>query len=342
MEKMNALVYLGAKTLALEEIERPTIGENDVLIHVHYCGVCGTDIHIFEGESGSFEVTPPLVMGHEFSGIVEEIGKNVTCVSVGDVVSVNPNNMCGHCYYCQNGMEHFCTNVIGYGTTTNGGFAEYCCVNEKQVFVFKENIDMAIASLAEPLSCCIHGIDLCDIQLGDDVLIIGGGPIGLFMLQLAKMAGANRLILSEPVESKRLLAEQLGATLTIDPLASDAEKKLTEHSKQIDVVIECVGNPRTIQDAIRWAGKRATVMMYGLTGPDAEVSIKPDVVFKKELSIKASFINPYTFDRAIALLESGKIEAHGLISEIVPLGNSKEVFYNDEYRRKGKILIQLK
>lgn len=342
MEKMKALVYLAPRTVELQKIDCPTVGENDVLIRIHYCGVCGTDIHIFEGESGSFEVKPPLVMGHEFSGIVEQIGKNVTRVSVGDIVSVDPNNMCGYCYYCQNGMEHFCQNVIGYGTTTDGGFAEYCCVDEKQVFAFKKDMDMAIASLAEPLSCCIHGIDLCDIKLGDDVLIIGGGPIGLFMLQLAKMAGANRLFLSEPVESKRILAEKLGATLTIDPLAADAEEQLKAHSKHIAVVIECVGNPRTIQDAIRWAGKGATVMMYGLTGPEAEVSIKPDVVFKKELKITASFINPYTFDRAVALLESGRIDAHSLIGEVVPLEKSKEVFYNDEYRRMGKILIQLK
>ncbi len=338
---MRALVYHSPTELRIEDVQRPAVGDSDVLIRVQYCGICGTDIHIYNGEGGSYEVTPPLIMGHEFSGIVEQVGKNVQSIGVGDQVTVNPNDMCGHCHYCQNAAEQFCEHAIGYGTTRDGGFAQYCVVSEKQVFKFNNDIDLLTASMAEPLSCCIHGIDLCHVQVGDDVLIIGGGPIGLIMLQLARMAGANRVVLSEPISEKRELAKQLGASATIDPLADDVEAQLQQHCPYPSVVIECVGNVRTIQNAIDWAGKGATVMMYGLTGPDAEIAVRPDIIFKKEIKLTSSFINPYTFERAVRILDAGTLRLRELISDVIPLKNAVDAFSNQEYRRKGKVVIQL-
>jgi len=338
---MRALVYNGPKSIRVEDVAVPAVGETDVLIRVKYCGVCGTDIHIYNGEGGAFAVEPPLIMGHEFSGIVEKTGSKVKKVKPGDLVTIDPNDMCGECYYCKNGMEQFCQNVTGYGTTVNGGFAQYCVVSEKQVFRFKEGMDALTAAMAEPVSCCIHGIDLCNIKLGDEVLIIGGGPIGLIILQLAKMAGASKVILSEPVAEKRELAMKLGADLAINPLEEDVPEILKANCKNINVVIECVGNPRTIDNAIQWAGNGATVMMYGLTGPDAEIAVKPDVVFKKELKLTASFINPYTFERTISILESGKVNVRDLITDIVGLEDSVKVFEDEKYRRSGKVVIQM-
>lgn len=339
--KMRALVYKGPRNILVEDVTVPPVGEKDVLIRIKYCGVCGTDIHIYSGDGGSFQVTPPLIMGHEFSGIVEKVGSKVTKVSTGDLVTVDPNDMCGECYYCKNAMEQFCQNVIGIGTTADGGFAQYCVISEKQVFKFKEGMDALTAAMAEPLSCCIHGIDLCNIKFGDEVLVIGGGPIGLIMLQLAKMAGASKIILSEPVCEKRELATKLGADLTINPLEEDVPTVLEAACKNINVVIECVGNVRTIDNAIQWAGHGATVMMFGLTGPDAELAIRPDVIFKKELKLTSSFINPYTFERSIAVLESGKINVKDIISDIVELEDSVKVFEDVKYRSKGKAVIKI-
>jgi 2-desacetyl-2-hydroxyethyl bacteriochlorophyllide A dehydrogenase len=338
---MRALVYNGAKNIRVEDVVVPEIGETDVLIKVKYCGVCGTDIHIYNGDGGSFDVSPPLIIGHEFSGIVEKVGSKVKKVTEGDLVTVDPNDMCGECYYCKNAMEQFCGNVIGTGTTVNGGFAQYCVVREKQVFKFKKGMDALTAAMAEPLSCCIHGIVLCNIMPGDEVLVIGGGPIGLIMLQLAKMAGASKVILSEPVAEKRELAKKIGADLTINPLEEDVPAILKAYCKNISVVIECVGNVRTIDNAIQWAGKGATVMMYGLTGPDAELSIKPDVVFKKELKLTSSFINPYSFERAVAILESGRINVKDIITDIVGLEDCVKIFENENYRRNGKVMVYL-
>lgn len=338
---MKAAVYHGKQDLRVEDVPVRELKENEVLIKVKYCGVCGTDIHIFNGDGGSFEVTPPLIPGHEFAGIVEKVGSAVTAVKVGDRVSADPNDMCGECYFCKNAMQHFCTNNIGVGTTVDGGFAEYVIIREKQVYKFADGLSFIEAAMAEPISCCLHGIDLCNIKSGDTVLVMGGGPIGMIMMQLARNAGASKVIMSEPVEEKRELAKKLGATLTINPLEEDVEAVLGDYCNNVNVVIECVGNIHTQADAIKFAGKGATVMYFGLAAPEESLPLKPDDVFKKELKITSSFINPYTFERAIQVLESQTIDLESLITNIVPLDEIADVFTKPEYRRTGKVMIQI-
>lgn len=338
---MKAAVYHGVHDLRVEEVPVRGLKENEVMIKVKYCGVCGTDMHIFNGDGGSFEVNPPLIPGHEFSGVVARVGSSVTTVKEGDRVSGDPNDMCGECYFCKNAMQHFCTNNVGVGTTVDGGFAEYVIMREKQVYKFSDNLSFMEAAMAEPISCCLHGIDLCNIKSGCTVLVMGGGPIGMIMMQLAKNAGASRVILSEPVEEKRELAMKLGATKTINPIEEDVEAVLDEYCENVDVVIECVGNIHTQADAVRFAGKGATVMYFGLASPEESYPLKPDDVFKKELTITSSFINPYTFERAIRVLESGTIELKSLITNIVPLDDIVDVFTKPEFRRAGKAMIKI-
>lgn len=339
--KMKAAVYHGVHDLRVEEVPVRELEDNEVLIQVKYCGVCGTDMHIYNGDGGSFEVTPPLIPGHEFSGVVAKTGGKVKAVKVGDRVSGDPNDMCGECYFCKNGMQHFCTNNIGVGTTVNGGFAEYVIMREKQVYKFSEDLSFIEAAMAEPVSCCLHGIDLCNIRAGSTVLVMGGGPIGMIMLQLAKNAGAARLIMSEPVAEKREQAMKLGATKTINPMEEDVQAVLADYCENVDVVIECVGNIHTQEDAIKFAGKGATIMYFGLASPNEALPLKPDDVFKKELTITSSFINPYAFERALRVLESKSLELESLIANIIPLDNIAEVFTNKEIVRAGKAMIKI-
>lgn len=286
-------------------------------------------------------MTPPLVPGHEFSGVVAEVGSKVKTVKVGDRVTGDPNDMCGECYFCKNGMQHFCKNNIGIGTTVDGGFAEYVIMREKQVYKVSDDLSFIEAAMTEPISCCLHGIDLCNIKAGDTVLVIGGGPIGMIMMQLAKNAGASKVIMSEPVEEKREQALKLGATKTIDPLHEDVEAVLAEYCENVNVVIECVGNVHTQADAVRFAGKGATIMYFGLAAPEESFPIRPDDIFKKELHITSSYINPYSFERAIQILESGTVELESLITNVVPLDDIADVFTKPEYRRTGKVMIQI-
>lgn len=338
---MKAAVYHGKQDLRVEEVAVRELKDNEVLIRVKYCGVCGTDIHIFNGDGGSFAVTPPLIPGHEFSGTVEKVGAKVTQVKPGDRVSADPNDMCGECYFCKNAMQHFCTNNIGVGTTVDGGFAEFVIMREKQVYKFAESLSFLEAAMAEPIACCLHGIDLCNIKSGCSVLVMGGGPIGMIMMQLAKNAGASKVILSEPVEEKRELALKLGATKVMNPMEEDVQAVLNDYCRNVDVVIECVGNIHTQEDAVKFAGKGATIMYFGLASPDESFPIKPDDIFKKELKITSSFINPYTFERAISVLESKAIDLESLITNIVPLDDIVDVFTKPEYRRTGKVMIEI-
>lgn len=338
---MKAAVYHGPQDLRVEEVPVRKLKDNEVKIQVKYCGICGTDIHIFHGDGGCCDVTPPLVPGHEFSGVVAEVGAGVKAVKVGDRVTGDPNDMCGECYFCKNGMQHFCKNNIGIGTTVDGGFAEYVIMREKQVYKVSDDLSFIEAAMAEPISCCLHGIDLCNIKAGDTVLVMGGGPIGMIMMQLAKNAGASKVIMSEPVEEKREQALKLGATKTIDPLHEDVEAVLAEYCENVNVVIECVGNVHTQADAVRFAGKGATIMYFGLAAPEESFPIRPDDIFKKELHITSSYINPYSFERAIQILESGTVELESLITNVVPLDNIADVFTKPEYRRTGKVMIQI-
>ncbi len=332
---MQAAVFYGKHQIKIEEAKTPTPGPGEALVSVKACGICGTDLHIFHGDQGSFECNPPRILGHEFSGVVEKLGDGVTSLSIGDKVAIDPNELCGQCEPCLSGKGHYCMGIHGYGTSSNGGFAQYCVVPAKQLHKFT-SLSFQEAAMAEPISCCIHGMDLTKVTLGDNVLIIGGGTIGLIMLQLAKLSGAAKLVVIEPVSEKRQLAMELGADLVIDPSVGDAAQQLS--GIEFNKVIECAGKAKTVQQAIQLAGNCATVMLFGLTEPDCTIPLKPYDVFKKELTITASFINPYTIGRALALLESGKILVKPLISQIEPLHKLPEIL--ESFNPKGKVLIQ--
>lgn len=337
---MKSAVFYGKHDLRVEEAKKPEIGPRDVLIQVKACGVCGTDVHIYEGDKGAAEVTPPTILGHEFSGVVVQTGAEVENCRAGDRVCIDPNCYCGTCEPCRNGVAHYCENMIGYGTTVNGGFAEYCAVNERQVYQLGENTSFEQGAMAEPVACCLHGIDMCEIQPGHQVVVIGGGMIGLLMMQLAKLAGAAKVALLEPVENKRAVAEKLGADICIDPVREDVKGALKAAGMTwINTVIECVGRPSTIQQAVDIAGNKAVVMMFGLTKPDETISVKPFEVFQKELVLKASFINPYTQKRALDLIDSKRLDVSSMIYEVCGLESLEDVLSKPELRSNGKYII---
>lgn len=337
---MKSAVFYGKHDLRVEESIVPKPGPTEVLIQVMACGICGTDIHIYEGDKGAAEVKPPAILGHEFSGIIADIGSEVQGFQAGDRVCIDPNCYCGICDFCRNGEVHFCEHMIGYGTTVNGGFAEYCVVNESQVYRLGENTSFEQGAMAEPAACCLHGIDMCDIRPGYQVVIIGGGMIGLLMLQLAKLAGASKTALLEPVEKKREIGRKLGADICIDPLNEDVKMRLAEAGMTwIRTVIECAGLPSTVEQAIDLAGKKGTVMMFGLTKPDTQIALKPFQVFQKELTLRASFINPCTQQRALQLIDSGQLDVESMICKTIGLDQLEEVLSNPAIRAEGKYIV---
>jgi L-iditol 2-dehydrogenase len=337
---MLAAVFTGKNQLEVKDMPVREPGPDEIVIKVAYCGVCGTDLHIFHGDQGAAACPPGTVLGHEFSGTVTQVGSEVKSLKIGDKVSVDPNDYCGSCYYCRNGQSNFCENMIGIGTTTHGGFAEYCTFKAKQAYKLPDDLPLELAAMAEPVGCCLHGIDLSKIKAGDTVLVIGAGTIGLMMLQLAKASGASRMIVVEPAIEKHKVAYELGASLCINPKEEDpAVVMAAKGIPPVDVSIECVGFGATVQEAIRLCGRGGTVMLFGLTPPDCEIPLKPFDVFRRELHITASFINPYTLQRSLNLIQSGAIKIEPLLGPSVPLKDIVNVFTDPAYRKLGKILI---
>lgn len=338
---MRAARFYEKGVLKIDEVPMKKPAPDEVVIKIRFCGICGTDVHIFNGEKGSAEVTPPVIIGHEFSGDIAEIGSSVTGFRVGDRVSVDPNSYCGTCYFCANGMKHLCTGMKGLGTALDGGFAEYITVPEKLVYPVADHVSYEAAAMTEPVACCVHGFDLTDVRVGQTVMVVGTGNIGMIMVQLARHAGAAAVIAVEPNERRRKTAIELGADFGIDPLHDDTDAVLKEHHiYNIDRVIDCAGRTDTNEYSVHYAGKGAVVMLYGLTAPDDQMALKPFEVFQKELTIKGSFINPDTFDRAGKLLSAGIIKTEKIISDIYELEDIQRVFEEKLYAKNCKVLIR--
>ncbi len=337
---MKAAVFYGKHNLKIEDIDIPKAKADEVVVKVMACGICGTDIHIYEGDEGAAATPPGTVLGHEFAGIVTETGSNVKDINIGDRVCIDPNKLCGNCYYCRNAIGHFCENITGIGTTVNGGFEQYCAVPRSQVCKIPDTTSFEAAAMTEPVSCCMHGIDLCDIKTDDKVAVIGCGMIGLIMIQLAKRAGAAKIIAIEPDKKKRSAAKELGAQIVINPIEENAQKVLIENGiNRVTKVIECVGKTQTMEQAISLAGKKSIVMFFGLTAPDDTISIKPFELFKKEIEIKSSYINPYTQERALEMIGDKRIDVESMIYEIAGLECLPEILADNNLRRKGKFII---
>lgn len=335
---MKSVVFTQPGSFEIVDRPIPKVGPEDVLVKVHACGICGTDLHIFHGEHF---VEFPVIPGHEYSGEVVEAGAEVKHIAVGDMVAVDPNITCGVCHFCRRGEIHFCQNLTALGVNRDGGFAEYSLVPAKQVYPLPQGLPLELAALAEPIACCVHGIDQAEVSVGDDVVIMGAGPIGLIMMQLARLAGSRRIIVSEPYKSRRRLATELGADMAIDPKAQDLKDEVLRATEVgADVVIECVGHARTAEQAVEIAKRGGTILLFGVTSPDQESKIKPYDIFLRELTIRGSFINPFTHSRAIGLLAAGKVKAEPLISHRFPLDRFAEALKLAGTPEAAKILIE--
>ncbi|MBQ8087235.1 MAG: zinc-dependent alcohol dehydrogenase family protein, partial [Clostridia bacterium] len=323
---MRGNYFLGNGKFETREMTFPAPAPHQVFIRNKVAGICGTDVHIYHGEKGSAEVTPPVVLGHEYSGIVEAVGEGVTAVSVGDCVTVDPNIYCGKCYHCRKGHKQYCENMVAIGVNMNGGFADYSLVPETQVFKMNPEVGFEAMAMAEPLACCVHGIEQVNIQSGDLVAVIGGGAIGLLMVQLAKLRGAGRVVLSEPVEARRKVGLQVGADYAIDPLAENPLKQIQALTGRdgVDVAIECVGKTFATKQAFDIADRGARLLLFSVPSVDATFDMPMFEVYKKELKIYGSFINPDSHQEAVDLINAGRIQTKPLITHFYPVEKLEE------------------
>lgn len=338
---MRGAYFLGNQTIETRPLPPLHPGKGEVLLRVCACGVCGTDVHIYRGGKGSADVTPPVILGHEFSGFVEELGAGVTGLKVGQLVTVDPNIYCGTCPPCRTGHKQTCHHMQAVGVTMDGGFADYCVAPAAQCITVPEGTDPELAALGEPLACCLHGIDRAAIRPGDTVLVIGGGTIGQMMLQLAKLSGAGKVLLSEPVAARRELALSLGADGAIDPMNEELNARLTELTGQdgANVVIECVGSPRTVSQAVDAATRCGRIVLFGVPPVDGVLSTSLYAIYQKELTILGSFVNPDTQSRAVALIASGRLKLKPLITHRFPVCQLEDAIKMQQGAESVKVLV---
>lgn len=330
---MRAGYYTGDRTYEVREIPEREPEGDEVKIEVAWCGLCGTDIHKFEGKNGASPVIPPIILGHECSGIVTAVGPDVQYFKPGDRVAADPSFGCGKCIYCQQGLPNFCLERHGVAK----GFSDYVYPPEQNVYKVSEDLDLRDAAFAEPLSCVIHGLDLIQIQSGATVAIYGLGSIGSLMLQMVKLSGASRIIVVEREPEKQKLALELGVDYAVD----DKEIEQLAERFNVDYVIECIGLKQTMEQSLRIAGKNSKVLLFGLGDPDQPILMNQFEAYTKELSIYTSYLNPHTTKRAVALLESGKLNTDAIISASLSLEEMEKELKTQKNARKGKVMVRL-
>lgn len=333
---MKAVILHGPHDVRLGDFPVREVEPGDVKVAVAYCGLCGSDFHKYEGKKNTHPIHYPVPLGHEISGYIAEVGSAVTGFKVGDPVTVDPNWSCGKCAFCQKGMTSFCENARGVVK----GMAEYVVAPVENVYHLPASLDLCAAALAEPVSCCLHGMDLLGVRQGESVAIVGFGAIGCIMLQMIKQAGAGEIVVIETNETKREAALRLGATRFLSPADTAALDELTA-TLNIDRVMECVGIHAAQQTALRVAGKGATVVLFGVSDEADVLPFSAYDAFCKELTIKASFVNPHTMQRAIDLLAAGTVKADETISRVMPMEDVLEELETRTYSRAGKVIVKI-
>jgi 2-desacetyl-2-hydroxyethyl bacteriochlorophyllide A dehydrogenase len=330
---MKAALFEGPHRLTVKEHRVRPLRPDELLLRVSACGVCGTDVHIVEGNSRS---TPPVVLGHEYFGIVEETGTSITNVTRGDLVAVDPNISCGACFYCLRGLVHLCENLKAYGVDMDGGMAEQSVVRASQVHRLPNGMTPAVGAFIEPVSCCVHGIEQADIAVGDTVVLFGGGTIGLILLQLAIAAGASRTIIVEPIQEKRQIAHKLGADVVLNPAHENVRDAVFDLTRVgADVVFECAGRTDTARQSLSLTRRGGTVVFFGVCPIGQTIDIEPNMIYFKEITLVGSYVNPHTFARAIKVLEQGRVKIDPFNVDRFPL---EAVHQALEAQRTGKTI----
>jgi len=313
--------------LTLEEIEKPKVNSRELLIKVHAAGICGSDIHILNNEYPS---DPPVVLGHEFSGIVSEIGKDVERFSIGDrVVSLTAVETCGKCRYCIQGLRMLCSKRKSIGSGKNGAFCEYIAVPADLAFKIPENINMDEAVLTEPLACVVRGVlERGEVNAGDYVYVSGPGIIGQLAVQLAAANGGYVIVGGMHQDKKRLdLAKDNGAKTSIIVDKEDLLKRVQEDTDGhgIDVVFECSGAQASSRSCLQVVNKGGCYNQLGLFGNPVELDM--DLALMKEVVISNSYASEWTsWERALTLQRQGKVNLKSIIGPKFSLENWQKAF----------------
>jgi NADPH2:quinone reductase len=313
---MRSAVLTAERELQVMDRERPTPGADEVIVEVGACGVCMTDYHLYHG---TFPSDFPVVPGHESAGEVVATGDGVSNVQPGDRVAIYPGVPCNECEYCKEGQQNLCQDTVSMGGAgdeiIDGAFAEYL---RAPAYCLKPIGDLSYseAAFAEPLACCINGVDQAGVESGDTVVIVGAGPIGLLLLQSFRASGAGTIVVSELVDDRREKAAELGADYVVDP----TERALADHVddlvNRVDTAVEAVGLPRTIEEAHSITSPGGTTLVFGVPPQDETIELDPFGIYYNEFEVVGAFaLTQNTFSRAMTLLQGDRVETAPLVTD---------------------------
>ena len=307
---MKAAVITAPGKIAIENVEDPTPGVNEVVVEVAAVGICGTDLHIFEGE---FAPKLPIVPGHEMSGTIVAVGRDVLDIKIGDKVAVDPSLHCGECFYCRRARGNLCENWNALGVTFPGAAAEFLLSPKKNIHKLPARIDLKAAALIEPLSCAVRGFDQLPRNPGSNYLIYGSGTMGLMMAEMARVNGAANVCIVDLNSEKLETAKILGFKNT----ANSADN--FDYPRGFDVVIDCTGVVAAIKDGLKHVMPGGTFLQFGVANEGAKVEIEPFWIYNKEITIVGSMAVLHSFDRAVELFANGVLNSEVMISDRYPL-----------------------
>ena len=313
---MKAAVIADVGKVEIATVDDPAPGPGQVVVKVAACGLCGTDLHIMQGE---FAPALPIIPGHEFAGVVSAVGPGVAGIGrapalrEGDRVAVDPSLYCHECHYCRIGHDNLCERWGAIGVTQPGGAAEYVAVPAANCVRLPQHVATRDAALIEPLSCAVRGYDVLKSQLGAHVLIYGAGTMGLMMLELAKRTGAASVDVVELSPARRELARSLGAS----EVAAAAGEIGRPYGWEL--VVDATGNGHAIQDGLERVGPAGTFLQFGVADYATRVTIDPYRIYNKEITITGSMAVLHSYERAAELFASGVLDPRTFITDRLPL-----------------------
>jgi len=330
---------------SLKDVPRPEVKPGDVLVRVETAAICGTDIHIYNWTqyAKNVNVPLPLIFGHEFSGEVVEIGRNVSQIKVGDIVAGETHIPCGMCYQCRIGNQHICQNMKILGIHVNGAFAEYVAIPEVCAWKLPSNLSFDIGAIYEALGVAVHAIFVDNIA-GKSAVIFGCGPIGLFAIGLANFSGVTQLIAVDVIEERLNLAKKMGARITINAEREKVEEKVLNLTRGIgvDVLIELSGSPSAIRQGFNILRKGGRVSLVGLPSSRVELDLVNNVIYKGAKIYGITGREMFsTWYKMRAIMESGKFDPRPVITDKFNLSEFQKAIKLAETCTRGKILIKI-
>lgn len=345
---MIALIYKGKRKFNVEDVAVPQISENEFLLKVRAASVCGTDLKIKEFGHFKNPDDKPIILGHEFSGEIAELGKNVRNLSKGMRISIAPNIGCGYCRECISGLTNLCENYEAFGINIDGAFAEFVRVpsryiSQGNIFILPDNITFEEGALIEPLAAAFNGIESAGINLSDIVLIIGAGPMGILNLMLAKLRGAQKVIVSEIIPERIKIAKKLGADFIINPKKENLKSVLMEltYNRGPDVIITAVSSGKAQEESLDIIARCGRIVFFGglPRGKDI-INFKSNVVHYKQVTVTGTTgSSVFQYKKSLELAASKKIDLNRLISKKFKLSDAEKAFSSAVSPENLKVLF---